>query len=304
MTIEISRLQQKLENREFVITAEVCPPKGSDCSAFIASAKELAPLVDAVNVTDNQGAHMRISPLAAATLLQREGIEPIFQLTCRDRNRLALQSDILGAAALGIRNVLLLTGDHLSCGDHKEAKGVFDLDAVQLIDAASRLCRGGDLAGRKLHGHPSMFIGAAAAPEAEPFELTLFKLRKKIHAGARFFQTQAVFNPAAYRRFQEAIAPLGAKTIAGILILKSAGMARFINANIPGLLIPEEILAELESSSDPRRTGIEIACRLAREVQPFCHGIHIMPMGVDDGVGAIVAALSAGKQSKEDIKCR
>lgn len=304
MTLEISRLQQKLESGKFVITAEVCPPKGSDCSAFIASAKELAPLVDAVNVTDNQGAHMRISPLAAASLLQRDGIEPIFQLTCRDRNRLALQSDLLGAAALGIKNVLLLTGDHLSCGDHKEAKGVFDLDAVQLIDAASRLCHGEDLAGRKLQGPPSLFIGAAAAPEAEPFELTLFKLRKKIHAGARFFQTQAIFNPAAYRRFQEVMAPQGVKTIAGILILKSAGMARFINANIPGLRIPEEIIAELESASDQRRTGIEIACRLAREVQPFCHGIHVMPMGVDEGVGAIVAALSNTSDDKESIPCR
>lgn len=294
-----SILQQKLEKRQFVITTEVSPPKGADCSAFVRMARELAPLVDAINVTDNQGAHMRISPLAAATLLQREGIEPVFQLTCRDRNRLALQSELLGAAALGVKNILLLTGDHISFGDHKGAKAVFDLDSVQLIDAASRLCLGEDLAGRKLHGAPSFFIGAAAAPEAEPFELTLFKLRKKISAGARFLQTQAVFEPASCRRLYHAVAPLGAGIIAGILILKSAGMARFIDANIPGLKIPAEIIAELENSPDPAATGIDIACRLATEVMPFCHGIHIMPMGLDRGVPAIVSAVSAGKQSKE-----
>jgi len=288
-----SRLQKKLESSEFVITAEVCPPKGSDCDAFIQSARELAPLVDAINVTDNQGAHMRISPLAAAALLLREGIEPVFQMTCRDRNRLALQSDLIGAAALGVKNVLLLTGDHISFGDHKEAKAVFDLDSVQLIDTASRLCRGEDLAGKKLHGAPSLFIGAAAAPEAVPFELTMFKLRKKIAAGAKFLQTQALFDPETCRKFHEAVTPLGPRIIAGILILKSAGMARFINSNIPGLRIPEAIISELESSPNPAATGIDIACRLAAEMKPFCHGIHIMPMGLEKAVPRIVAAVSA-----------
>ncbi len=293
MTQWPSRLQQKLEGEQFVFTTEVCPPKGADCDTFVAVARELAPHVDAVNVTDNQGAHMRISPLAAAALLQREGVEPVFQLTCRDRNRLALQSDLLGAAALGVKNVLLLTGDHISFGDHKEAKTVFDLDSVQLIDVASRLCRGEDLSGRKLHGAPSFFIGAAAAPEAEPFELTLFKLRKKIAAGARFLQTQAVFDPAACQKFHQAVAPLGARIIAGIIILKSAGMARFINANIPGLNIPDTIITELENSPHPHTTGIDIACRLAAEIKPYCHGIHIMPMGLEHGVAAIVSSVSA-----------
>lgn len=292
MISQPSRLQQKLENKEFVITTEVCPPKGSDCTSFVNSAKELAPLVDAINVTDNQGAHMRISPLAAAALLQREGIETVYQLTCRDRNRLALQSDLLGAAALGVHNVLLLSGDHISFGDHKGAKAVFDLDSVQLIDTASRLCAGEDLAGKTLHGAPSFFIGAAAAPQAEPFELTLFKLRKKIAAGARFFQTQAVFNPAACQKLCHEVAPLGVKIIAGILVLKSAGMARFINAHIPGLNVPDEIVAELETSPDPAATGMDIACRLAMELKECCHGIHIMPMGQEKSVAAIVATVS------------
>lgn len=293
MTTTLSRLQEKLDSHEFVITTEVCPPKGADCTAFLAGARGLAPFVDAINVTDNQGAHMRISPLAAAALLLREGIEPVYQLTCRDRNRLALQSDLLGAAAIGVKNVLLLTGDHITFGDHKGAKAVFDLDSVQLIDAAARLCNGEDLAGKKLHGPPSLFIGAAAAPEADPFELTLYKLRKKVAAGARFFQTQAIFNAEACRKFNEAVAPLGVKTIAGILILKSAGMARFINSSIPGLKIPDEIIGELESSSNPAATGIDIACRLAAEMKPYCHGIHIMPMGLEIAVPSVIKAINS-----------
>jgi 5,10-methylenetetrahydrofolate reductase len=290
-----SRLQQKLEASAFVITTEVWPPKGSDCTAFIKTAGELADQVDAINVTDNQGAHMRISPLAAAALLERDGIETVFQLTCRDRNRLALQSDLLGAAALGVKNILLLSGDHISCGDHKGAKPVFDLDSVQLIDTAARLCRGEDLAGTTLLGIPTFFIGGAAAPEAEPFELTLLKLRKKVAAGARFLQTQAIFDPSACRRLQQELAPLDTKIIAGILVLKSAGMARFINANIPGLKIPETIIAELENSPSPAATGIDIACRLAAAVKPFCHGIHIMPMGQNQGIPAIVSAVAGGE---------
>lgn len=290
-----SRLQQKLEASSFVITSEVWPPKGSDCTAFVTNARELAPCVDAINVTDNQGAHMRISPLAASALLQREGIEPVFQLTCRDRNRLALQSDLLGAHALGITNILLLSGDHISCGDHKGARAVFDLDSVQLIDTTARLCHGEDLGGATLHGAPTFFIGAAAAPEAEPFDLTLFKLRKKVAAGAQFLQTQAVFDPAACMRLHQAMTPHGTKIIAGILVLKSAGMARFINANIPGLTIPDAIIAELDSSPSPATTGIDIACRLAAAVRPFCHGIHIMPMGQNQVVPAIVSAVAADK---------
>ena len=292
MTSNSSRLQQKLAAGQFVLTAEVCPPKGTDTTAFIAAAGKLAPLIDAVNVTDNQGANMRISPLAASALLIREGIEPVFQLTCRDRNRLALQSELLGAAAIGVKNVLLLTGDHISFGDHKEAKTVFDLDSVQLIKTVAGLCNGADLSGRQLQGSPTFFICAAAAPEAEPFDLTLFKLRKKVAAGAAFFQTQAVFNAAAFDRFCSAVNELDVKIIAGILILKSAGMARYINANIPGLKVPDTIINELENSSNPAATGIEIACRLAREVKPVCHGIHIMPMGLDEAVPLIVGEIA------------
>ncbi|HTG82023.1 MAG TPA: methylenetetrahydrofolate reductase [Geobacteraceae bacterium] len=289
----ISKLQHKLDAGEFVVTAEVCPPKGSDCAEFLTKAKALKGIADAINVTDNQGANMRISPLAAAALLVREGIEPIFQITCRDRNRMALQSDLLGAAALGVRNVLALTGDHISFGDHRQAKPVFDLDSVQLLGAIAELGRGRDLAGNPLCGAPTFFAGAAAAPEAEPFEATLFKLEKKVAAGARFLQTQAVFDPSRLSAFREAVAPLGVKVIAGILLLKSARMARFITANIPGLRVPDHLVAELESSADPLSAGVEIARRLAREAKPFCDGIHVMAMGREDLIPEIVKAVKS-----------
>lgn len=283
-----SELQKKLANGEFVITAEVCPPKGCDTSLFITQSKGVAAVVDAINVTDNQGANMRISPLAASALLLREGIEPILQLTCRDRNRLALQSDLLGAAALGIRNVLALTGDHISFGDHKTAKAVFDLDSVQLLDGIRQLQNGVDLSGKKLEGSPYFFVGAAAAPEAEPFELTLFKLRKKIAAGAEFMQTQAIFRPERLEHFSTNLNPSGVKIIAGILLLKSAPMARFINKNIPGLRVPDEIIDELETSANPAQTGIDIAIRLARAAKPHSHGLHIMAMGREEVIPEIV----------------
>lgn len=207
MTANPSNLRSKLSRGEFVVTAEVCPPKGCDTSFFLKQSRDLCGIVDAINVTDNQGANMRISPLAASVLLLRDGIEPILQLTCRDRNRLALQSELLGAAALGIANILALTGDHIYFGDHKEAKTVFDLDSVQLLESIKCLESGFDLSGKCLDGIPTFFSGSAAAPEAEPFELTLFKLRKKAAAGASFFQTQAIFNPGKLQRFADSIKP-------------------------------------------------------------------------------------------------
>jgi 5,10-methylenetetrahydrofolate reductase len=284
----ISRLQKRLDTGGFAITAEVCPPKGCDCGEFLEKAGDLREYVDAVNVTDNQGANMRISPLAAAALLVRSGIEPVFQITCRDRNRMALQSDLLGAAALGIVNILALTGDHISFGDHCQAKAVFDLDSVQLLQTIGELAEGKDLAGNTLHGAPRFYTGAAAAPEAEPFPLTLYKLEKKAAAGAHFFQTQAVFNPEKFRTFSLEVKHLNVRIIAGILLLKSAGMARYVNANIPGLTVPAPIIEELENAAAPLAKGVEIARRLAAEVRPFCDGIHIMAMGREEMIPEII----------------
>jgi 5,10-methylenetetrahydrofolate reductase len=284
----ISRLQKKLSADCFVITAEVCPPKGHDCGQFLEKAGNLREHVDAINVTDNQGANMRISPLAAAALLVRSGIEPVFQLTCRDRNRMALQSDLLGAAALGIVNVLALTGDHISFGDHNQAKAVFDLDSVQLLETIAILSGGKDLAGNTLHGVPYFYPGAAAAPEAEPFPLTLYKLEKKVAAGARFFQTQAVFNPEKFRAFSAAVRHLNVRIIAGILLLKSANMARYVNAHIPGLTVPADIIEELDNANNPIAKGVEIARRLAFDLKPICDGIHIMAMGREELIPEII----------------
>lgn len=284
----ISRLQKKLDAGGFAITAEVCPPKGCDCGEFLEKAGDLREYVDAINVTDNQGANMRISPLAAAALLVRSGIEPVFQITCRDRNRMALQSDLLGAAALGIVNVLALTGDHISFGDHSQAKAVFDLDSVQLLQTIGELAEGKDLTGNTLQGAPRFYPGAAAAPEAEPFPLTFYKLEKKAAAGARFFQTQAVFNPEKLRTFRAAVSHLNVKIIAGILLLKSANMARYVNDHIPGLMVSATIVEELENAAAPLAKGIEIARRLAAEIRPFCDGIHIMAMGREELIPDII----------------
>jgi methylenetetrahydrofolate reductase (NADH) len=290
----ISHLQQKLDAGEFVITAEVCPPKGADCSDFLAGARALHGLVDAINVTDNQGANMRISPLAAAALLVREGIEPIYQITCRDRNRMALQSDLLGAAALGIRNILALTGDHISFGDHRQAKPVFDLDSVQLLQAIAGLAAGRDMSGNQLRGVPQFYVGGAAAPEAEPFAPTLFKLTKKAAAGARFFQTQAFFDVEKLKLFCAAVRPLGVKVIAGIFLLKSARMARFVTGNIPGLRVPDPVIAELDNAADPLAQGVAIASRLATQARSLCDGIHVMSMGREDLIPEIVNAAKNG----------
>jgi len=284
-------LSRKMGDNRFIITAELAPPRGSHMAAFLRMAAFVAPHVDAINVTDNQGANMRMTPLTAAALLVREGIEPIMQLTCRDRNRLALQSDLLGAAAMGIHNILALTGDHISCGDHSQGRAVFDLDSVLLIQTIQGLNEGRDFNGKPLDGKTTFFAGAAAAPEVEPFIVTRPKLAKKAMAGARFFQTQAIFGPQSLRMFCAAVEPLGVKVIAGVLVLKSAKMAEYINRNIPGLKIPPAIVERLANSPDPAAEGLRIATELAVQCRDICHGVHLMAMGRDEVVPEIVAAL-------------
>jgi len=287
-----THLARKLSANEFVITAEVAPPKGCDPSGLLRAASFVAPFVDAVNVTDNQGANMRMTSLVAAGMLVREGIEPIMQLTCRDRNRLALQSDLLGAAAMGIRNILALTGDDIGCGDHRQGRAVFDLDSVLLLQTIAAINQGLDMNGAPLAGATGFFAGAAAAPEVEPFAATRPKLAKKASAGARFFQTQAVFDPQRLAQFCDAVHPSGVKVIAGLLVIKSARMAEFINRNIPGLKIPQSVIERLAVAADPAVEGVRIATELAVQCRDICNGIHIMAMGRDEVVPEIVAAVS------------
>jgi len=286
----MSRLRQRLQEGGFVATAEVAPPKGCDPGEALRTAATFIG-IDAVNVTDNQGANMRMTPLVLAGLLAREGVEPILQLTCRDRNRLALQSDLLGAAALGIENLLLLSGDHARFGDHPEARSVFDLDSVQLLQAVTALEGGHDLAGRKLSTVPAFFPGAAVSPASEPFELMLQKCAKKAASGARFFQSQAVFSAAHLERFMGAAKELGAPVIAGVLLLKSANMARFLNANIPGVVVPASLIERLDKASSPLEEGVAIAREMVAAARSYCQGVHLMTLGREDLIPAILAPL-------------
>lgn len=285
------KLTEILARTGFVITAEVGPPKGADPAAALAAAQAAARVADAVNVTDGQGAVMRMSPLALARLLLEGGVTPVWQVTCRDRNRIALQADLLAAAALGIENVLVVTGDHMMLGDHPDAKAVFDLDSVQLLRVARELNEGRDMAGQALEGAPDLCLGAVVAPEADNLELQLLKMRKKVDAGAQFFQTQAVFDPARFERFMDRAAPLGVPVLAGIIPVRSPKMARFMNARIPGVNVPPALIQMLNEAApgDVRRVGLDIAGEIAAAVAGCCSGLHIMAQGWEDALPAIVA---------------
>lgn len=282
-------LKDELESGRFVMTAEICPPRGTDVTAFIEKARLLKGRVAAANVTDNQRAVMRLSSLACSVLLLKEGIDPVFQVTCRDRNRLALQSDIMGAWVLGVRNVLALTGDHVAFGDHREAKAVFDIDSVQLVGVINGLNHGRNMKDTELRGKTDFYIGAVVAPEANPWEPEGVKFAKKITSGARFFQTQAIFDMEKFKRFFEKTGNSGVKVLGGILLLKSAKMAHYLNKNVPGVNVPQNLIDELEFSTDELKKGIEIASRQVRELKSFGHGAHIMAIGQEESVVEIIA---------------
>jgi methylenetetrahydrofolate reductase (NADPH) len=286
------KLTTRFAEGKFVVTGEVGPAKGVDASDALDGAALMARSVDAVNVTDSQSAVMRLGSIAVAHLLKQKGIEPVFQLTCRDRNRIALQSDLLSAAALGIENVLCITGDHMVLGDHPEAKKVFDLDSVQLLVTAKGLNEGRDLAGHEVDPPPSFCLGAVVNPGSDDLEMQLIKMRKKIDAGAEFFQTQAVFDPDAFSRFMEKAARYSVPVMVGIVPLKSAAMADYMNANIAGVSVPGPIIDRLRETpkEDRKKVSIEIAADLARRMKGLCRGVHLMPLGWDDVVAPIVEA--------------
>ena len=284
----MSLLSEQLADGRFVVTAEIAPPKGTNLGQAFAEARKLVG-VTAVNITDNQGANMRLSSLALAARLQQSGIETILQLTCRDRNRMALQSDLLGAASFGIENLLLLSGDHSKFGDQPDARPVFDLDSVQLLDMTAGLMAGVDMVGKPLDGAPKFFPGAAANPAAEPFELMFRKVAKKVESGARFFQTQAVFERWALERFSAAMQPLGVPVIAGVLLVRSGNMARFLNDNIPGVQVPDELVERLERAYDPVAEGVAIAREAVAWARELCQGVHLMTLGHEDKIPAILA---------------
>lgn len=282
------KLRELFREGRFMVTSEVGPPKGTDTREMLANAELLRPYVHALNITDQQSSVMRLGSLAAAHLLKERGIEPIFQLTCRDRNKIALQSDLLSAWTMGVENVLCLTGDYVSLGDHPGAKPVFDLDSVSLLATAKRLNEGYDLAGNELAGKPEFCLGAVVTPGANPLEMQLIKMEKKIAAGAEFFQTQAIYEPEKFAHFMEEIKSAKVPVIAGIILLKSAGMARFMNKNVAGVHVPEHLISEMEEAKDRVAKSIEIAARLIREIKDLCQGVHIMPIGWERHVPAVL----------------
>jgi 5,10-methylenetetrahydrofolate reductase len=288
--------KEKIQSGKFLVTSEIGPPKGIQTKTILEDAELIRGRVDAINVTDLQSSVMRLGSLAVCALLKQKGLEPIFQITCRDRNRLALQSDVLSAAALGIENLLILTGDHTTMGDHPDAKPVFDLDSVQLLQVIKKLQEGFDMKGNKLEGAPPKFcLGAVVNPGADPIEPQIMKMEKKIEVGAEFFQTQAVYDIKVFDNFLSKIKHLKTTILAGIVLLKSAGMARYMNKNVAGVSVPDNLIKEMEETKDKQAKSVEIAARLIKELRLMCQGVHIMPIGWDKVVPRVLDASGLGK---------
>ena len=283
---------------EFVVSAEVGPPKGIHIDGLLEGAKTHLSGVTAVNVTDNQSSVMRLGSLATCKALLDAGLTPIYQLTCRDRNRIALQSDILSAAMFGIENILCLTGDHTRLGDHPGAKPVFDLDSVSLLHTVCQLESGVDLGGNPLVGEPPKFAkGAVVSPCSDSVDAQLAKMERKVRAGCEFFQTQAVIEPEKFIAFMERAKQFGTPVQLGIIIPKGAAMCRFMNNNVAGVHVPDEMLNELAADKERAKagiTGVEIAARVIRECRPYCQGVHIMALGWESKVPALLEQAGIG----------
>ena len=277
------RITELFDNGEFVVTAEVGPPKGIHMEHVVEEAKTYLSGITAVNITDNQSSVMRMGSLPACVALKNAGLTPILQLTCRDRNRIALQSELLGAAMLGIDNILCLTGDHTKMGDHPGAKPVFDLDSVSLLHTVSQLEKGVDLGGSPLVGEPPKFAkGAVVSPCSDSVDAQLAKMERKVMAGAEYFQTQAVFDSEKFIQFMEKAKQFGKPVQLGVIIPKSAGMAKFMNNNVAGVHVPQEMIDALAADKERAKagiTGVEIAAKIIKECRPYCQGVHIMALG-------------------------
>jgi 5,10-methylenetetrahydrofolate reductase len=288
----MSGFKEALDSGKFVVTAEIGPPKGVNVEPMKHHIALLKDRVDAMNITDNQSSVLRYPSLGGAVMVKEMGGEPILQMTCRDRNRLALQADLFFAYSRGITNVLCLTGDAVVVGDHKQAKGVFDLDSVQLLDALQTLSDGKDLAGNSLDGVPRFVKGAIVTPEARPLEPQLIKFEKKIDAGADFIQTQAIYDLNNFRSFMDYARKFKVKILAGIVLLTSAPMAKFMNKNVPGIFVPETLIDELAGAPKGKalETGINIAARMIKTIrkEKIADGVHIMAIGKEEEVPRIL----------------
>lgn len=286
--------REVLKSDKFVVTSEIGPPKGTNIEKMLHHIDLLKDKVDALNVTDHQSSVMRFPSIGGCLAIKERGGEPILQVTCRDRNRLALQADLLFAHTRGIRNVLCLTGDAVVVGDHKAAKGVFDLDSAQLLQTIRQMEAGKDLGGNELDGAVEFCAGAIVTPEANPIEPQLIKFEMKVEAGAEFFQTQAIYDLDKFAKFMEHARQFPVKILAGIILLVSARMANYMNENVPGVFVPQNLIDELAGApkGEAINKGIEIAARMIAtlEKESICHGVHVMAIGREEVVPDILKA--------------
>jgi len=290
-----TNLEKVLESGRFAVTAEAGPPRGAVPSVIQRKGELLKPVCDALNVTDNQTAIVRMSSVSGCVLLKQLGVDPVMQMVCRDRNRIAIQSDVLGAVALGIGNILCLSGDYQSFGDHPTAKGVFDLDSIQLIQVLKQMRDENKfLSGEKVSGEVPLFIGAAENPFADPFEYRVLRLAMKVKAGADFIQTQAVFDVGKFTKWMQMVTDRGldkeAHILAGVIPVKTVGMARYMRDNVPGVSVPDEIITRMQDAKDVREEGLKISLEIIEQIKdiPGVHGIHIMAVGWEDIVPTVV----------------
>ena len=289
-------LSTMLQSGKFVITTELNPPKGTELAPVLERAESLRDVVDAFNLTDSHTARMSMAPIAAAHLLLDRGLEPILQITCRDRNRIALQADVLAAAALGISNIVTMTGDHPGGGDHPDAKAVFDVNSTALLQSLAGLKGGADMSGTELRGTPELLVGAVVNPGADDLDREIVRMEEKIEAGAAFFQTQAVYDPSEFEGFMRRVEGYGVPILAGCIMLKSGRMAHNFNANVPGINVPDAIIERMDaaasSASTRRHESAAITAEIIADIRPMCQGAHIMAIGWESLIPRVVQSVS------------
>ncbi len=290
-----SNLEKVLASGEFAVTAELGPPKGSNRSVVERRAALLKDAADAINITDNQTAITRMSSLATSIIVRQLGLDPVMQITCRDRNRLAIQADVLGAAAFGIKNILALSGDHQSFGNHPTAKNVYDLDSLNLVQMLVKMRDEKQfLSGDTFRGNVPILVGAAANPFADPFEFRVIRLAKKVRAGADFIQTQAIYNVPKFARYMEMVRDMGlhekVSILAGVIPLKSAKVARYMHSEVAGMDLPEEMVTRMERAKDEQEEGVKLCLEIIEQVRqiPGVSGIHIMAVNWEEIVPTVV----------------
>ncbi len=290
-----SNLEKVFDAGKFAVTAEIGPPQSANPEPLVHHAKMLNGSADAFNLTDNQTAVVRLSSIASAVIIMREGIEPVIQMTCRDRNRIALQSDLFGAAALGVRNVLCLTGDHQIFGNEKAAKNVFDFDSVVELQVFNQLrTEGKQVGGEVVKDPPKMYLGCAENPFATPYEFRVSRLAKKIAAGADFCQTQAIFDMGMFEKFMDEVCARGLDKkihiMAGVIPMKSAGAARYMKNKVPGMIVPNDIVDRMKNAKDQKEEGIKLCIEQIEHLKTVkgVHGVHIMAVAWEEMVPRIV----------------